>query len=128
MIQQCRLRRFEDDNSLEESSVKKSSGAAALNSAFSSSSNSNPGPSDPSKPEGDPATENGSTSAPVPTDITDFYSKIDAEEDDEEEQKVVSFEVSQDKIEILQKRCIQLEYPLLAEYDFRNDTRNPDIK
>lgn len=30
-------------------------------------------------------------------------------------------------IEDLQKRCIQLEYPLLAEYDFRNDTVNPDI-
>ncbi len=25
-------------------------------------------------------------------------------------------------------RCIVLEYPLLAEYDFRNDTVNPDIK
>lgn len=25
-------------------------------------------------------------------------------------------------------RCIELEYPLLAEYDFRNDTHNPDIK
>lgn len=24
-------------------------------------------------------------------------------------------------------RCIELEYPLLAEYDFRNDTVNPDI-
>lgn len=25
-------------------------------------------------------------------------------------------------------RCIELEYPLLAEYDFRNDTHNPDLK
>ena len=25
-------------------------------------------------------------------------------------------------------RCIEMEYPLLAEYDFRNDTNNPDIK
>lgn len=30
-------------------------------------------------------------------------------------------------IEELQKRCIHLEYPLLAEYDFRNDSVNPDI-
>lgn len=124
VIQQCRLKRTEDDNALEESSIKKTTGAAALNSAFSS------GPSDPSKaqnPEGD-GTGDGGAGAAVPTDITDYYSKIDAEEDDEEEQKVVSFEVSQDKIEVIQKRCIQLEYPLLAEYDFRNDTRNPDIK
>lgn len=33
-----------------------------------------------------------------------------------------------EKIEVVQKRCIELEYPLLAEYDFRNDTINPDIK
>ncbi|XP_047628082.1 general transcription and DNA repair factor IIH helicase subunit XPB isoform X2 [Phacochoerus africanus] len=34
---------------------------------------------------------------------------------------------SAEMIEELQKRCIHLEYPLLAEYDFRNDTVNPDI-
>ena len=27
----------------------------------------------------------------------------------------------------LQKRTMELDYPLLAEYDFRRDTRNPDI-
>ncbi|CAL8109362.1 unnamed protein product [Orchesella dallaii] len=125
VIQQCRLRRSDDDNALEESSIKKTSGAAALNSAFSA------GGADPSRsgnPSDDPTAGNeGGNDAAVPTDITDFYSKIDAEEDDEEEQKVVSFEVNQEKIEVIQKRCIQLEYPLLAEYDFRNDTRNPDI-
>lgn len=33
----------------------------------------------------------------------------------------------QEMIEELQKRCIHLDYPLLAEYDFRNDSVNPDI-
>lgn len=33
----------------------------------------------------------------------------------------------QEMIEELQKRCIHLEYPLLAEYDFRNDSVNPNI-
>ena len=59
-----------------------------------------------------------------------FYDKIDKEEEEDEEEvisKTVSFEVDQEKIEILQKRCIELEHPLLAEYDFRNDTHNPDI-
>lgn len=66
----------------------------------------------------------------VPEDITDYYDKMDkADEDDEEEGslKTVSFEVNQEKIEVIQKRCIELEHPLLAEYDFRNDTVNPDI-
>lgn len=64
----------------------------------------------------------------VPDDITSFYDKIDNEDDEEDATlKTVSFEVNQEKIEVLQKRCIELEHPLLAEYDFRNDTINPDI-
>jgi DNA excision repair protein ERCC-3 len=69
------------------------------------------------------------STAAVPDDITTFYDKIDNEEDDEEDASLqtVSFEVNQEKIETIQKRCIELEHPLLAEYDFRNDTINPDI-
>ena len=69
----------------------------------------------------------------VPDDIATFYQKIDAEDDDDEEAgkdgkiTTVSFEVDQDKIETLQKRTMELEYPLLAEYDFRHDSLNPDI-
>jgi len=68
----------------------------------------------------------------VPEDIQNFYSKIDAEDDEEEEvqgseKKLVSFEVNQEKLETLQQRTMAMEYPLLAEYDFRNDTLNPDI-
>ncbi|VDQ11976.1 unnamed protein product [Trichobilharzia regenti] len=40
---------------------------------------------------------------------------------------VLALEVNQDQIEILQKRCIELEVPLLAEYDFRLDRVNKDI-
>ena len=78
-----------------------------------------------------------STTAPdnaeVPDDIGSFYQKIDAEDDDDDEAgndgkiTTVSFEVDQDKIETLQKRTMELEYPLLAEYDFRHDSLNPDI-
>lgn len=66
---------------------------------------------------------------PVPEDIANFYEKIDNEEEDEDESglNTVSFEVNQEKIEVLQKRCIEIEHPLLAEYDFRNDTVNADI-
>ncbi|XP_066201350.1 general transcription and DNA repair factor IIH helicase/translocase subunit XPB [Saccopteryx leptura] len=63
----------------------------------------------------------------IPTDLFDFYEQMDKDEEEEEETQTVSFEVKQDMIEELQKRCIHLEYPLLAEYDFRNDSINPDI-
>ncbi len=76
---------------------------------------------------------NGSTDATVPEDISSFYQKLDAEDDDDEDGggkatiKTVSFEVDQEKLETLQKRTMELEYPLLAEYDFRHDAINPDI-
>jgi len=65
----------------------------------------------------------------VPNDITNFYEKLDKDEDDDEDTSLqtVSFELNQEKIETMQKRCLALEYPLLAEYDFRNDTHNADI-
>ncbi|XP_051909888.1 general transcription and DNA repair factor IIH helicase subunit XPB [Hippocampus zosterae] len=63
----------------------------------------------------------------VPEDIFSYYEQMDKEEEEEEETQTVSFEIQQEMIEALQKRCIELEYPLLAEYDFRNDTVNPDI-
>ena len=44
----------------------------------------------------------------VPEDIFDFYEKLDREEEDEEEEgamKTVSFEVKQENVEDVQKRC-----------------------
>ncbi|XP_055327559.1 general transcription and DNA repair factor IIH helicase subunit XPB-like [Paramacrobiotus metropolitanus] len=65
----------------------------------------------------------------IPQDIFDFYDKIDRDDDEDnpDQKQTVTFEVKQDMIEILQKRCIELEFPLLAEYDFRHDQHNPDI-
>ncbi|XP_059823508.1 general transcription and DNA repair factor IIH helicase subunit XPB [Hypanus sabinus] len=85
----------------------------------------------PSQSNGAASTSRGGEPAPlkadVPTDLFDFYEQMDKEEEEEEELHTVSFEVKQEMIEELQKRCIQMEYPLLAEYDFRNDTVNPDV-
>jgi len=91
----------------------------------------------------------------VPEDIAAFYQKLDGDDDDEEEDELledesqpealdengqpiakkprkkklttVSFEVDQEKLEVLQRRTMELDYPLLAEYDFRHDDVNPDI-
>ncbi|KAL7671211.1 hypothetical protein ACOME3_006115 [Neoechinorhynchus agilis] len=35
--------------------------------------------------------------------------------------------IKQDKIELVQKRVLELDYPLLSEYEFRNDTTLADI-
>lgn len=114
IIQQCRLRRdAEDDTDL--SVVARDVLSTTL-------------PNKPSQnlPD-DKADDKAQKAAEVPEDITAFYEKMEKEDDDVEDTQTVSFEVNQDHIEMLQKRCIELEYPLLAEYDFKNDTVNPDI-
>ncbi|CAF3560418.1 unnamed protein product, partial [Rotaria sp. Silwood2] len=62
------------------------------------------------------------TNEQVPDDIRRLYEKIDRDEEDLEDLKIVSFEIIQNKIELLRKRCQELEHPLLEEYDFRHDT------
>ncbi|KAG9508893.1 General transcription and DNA repair factor IIH helicase subunit XPB, partial [Fragariocoptes setiger] len=65
--------------------------------------------------------------AAVPDDICNYYERFERDDDDLDDLRVISFEVKQEEIETIQKRCIELDYPLLAEYDFREDTVNPDV-
>lgn len=46
-----------------------------------------------------------------------------------EAQQVYSFEVRPDLVERVKERCLPsgLNYPMLEEYDFRNDSTNPDV-
>ena len=44
------------------------------------------------------------------------------------EEEVHSFEILPTAVEQVKKRCIELDYPMLEEYDFRNDRHNPDLK
>ncbi|KAH9406425.1 TFIIH basal transcription factor complex helicase XPB subunit [Tyrophagus putrescentiae] len=55
--------------------------------------------------------------------LSGLKSAFEGDDQKPEDIETVSFEVNQS----IQKRCIELEYPLLAEYDFKNDTRNPDM-
>lgn len=46
-----------------------------------------------------------------------------------EEKETHSFEVDPNQVELVKQRCLPnaLNYPMLEEYDFRNDTVNPDL-
>ncbi|KAI4242895.1 MAG: hypothetical protein L6R40_003768 [Gallowayella cf. fulva] len=51
------------------------------------------------------------------------------EEDDDDEDKGLahSVEIPSDNVEAVQKRCLELNYPVLEEYDFKNDETNPPL-
>ncbi|KAG7193277.1 DNA repair helicase RAD25 [Scheffersomyces spartinae] len=49
-----------------------------------------------------------------------------SEEDEEDDLDAVhSFEIANESVEAVKKRCHEIDYPVLEEYDFRNDERNP---
>ncbi len=73
--------------------------------------------------------QESSASANVPKDIFEYYDKMDQDDDVALSKKSKShlLEIAKSEIEVLQKRCQELDYPLLAEYDFRNDPNIPNI-
>ncbi|OCH95466.1 DNA helicase [Obba rivulosa] len=52
---------------------------------------------------------------------------VDADEIEEDDDNVHAFEIDDAKIDDVKKRCNELEYPMLEEYDFRNDTVNANL-
>ena len=47
--------------------------------------------------------------------------------EDEGEDAVHSFEIPAESVETAQKQCLDLGYPVLEEYDFRNDRKNANL-
>ncbi|KAK6596773.1 DNA repair helicase RAD25 [Botrytis cinerea] len=59
----------------------------------------------------------------------DIYAKLNEEDDDDDEEEAVhSFEIADNCVEAVQKRCLDLALPVLEEYDFRNDEVNPNLE
>ncbi|EFW98853.1 tfiih complex helicase [Grosmannia clavigera kw1407] len=59
----------------------------------------------------------------------DMFAVLNEEEDadDDDKDAVHAFEVKDQGIEVVQKRCLDLGYPVLEEYDFRNDEVNANL-
>ncbi|CAK9436417.1 uncharacterized protein LODBEIA_P09750 [Lodderomyces beijingensis] len=57
-----------------------------------------------------------------------FASVVGNRDEDDDLDTVHSFEISHDSVEIVKRRCQEIDYPVLEEYDFRNDARNPDLE
>jgi len=65
-----------------------------------------------------------------PAKEADIYTTLREDDDDDEEEEIMrihSIEIPRDSVETVQKRCLDLEYPVLEEYDFHNDQVNPNL-
>ncbi|KAJ9474251.1 General transcription and DNA repair factor IIH helicase subunit XPB [Pseudozyma hubeiensis] len=64
-------------------------------------------------------------------DEADLFSAIigvDEADELDEDDTVHSFEITEEYIEQVKKRCNEIGYPMLEEYDFRNDQLNADLE
>lgn len=65
-----------------------------------------------------------------PSKEEDIYASLreDDDEDDENDEKHIhSIEIPREGVETVQKRCLNMDYPVLEEYDFHNDQVNPNL-
>ena len=66
-----------------------------------------------------------------PAKEADIYATLREDDDDEmddDELRIHSIEIPKDGVEAVQKRCLELQYPVLEEYDFHNDQVNPNLE
>mgnify|MGYP001077754980 CR=1 FL=1 len=62
-------------------------------------------------------------------DVEDIFASVVGNKDEDDDLDTVhSFEISNDSVEIVKRRCQIIEYPVLEEYDFRNDLRNAELE
>lgn len=59
----------------------------------------------------------------------DIFATLNEDDDDDEEADAVhAFQIADDAVEEVQKRCLGLGLPVLEEYDFRNDDANANLE
>ncbi|KAJ7746631.1 DNA helicase [Mycena metata] len=68
------------------------------------------------------------TSAQTDADLFTSVVGVEGDEIEEDDENVHAFEISDSRIDDVKKRCNELEYPMLEEYDFRNDTVNANLE
>jgi len=58
----------------------------------------------------------------------DMYAVLNEEDEDDEKEAVHAFQIQDEGIEVVQKRCLEIGFPALEEYDFRNDMVNANLE
>ncbi|KAI0023198.1 DNA repair helicase rad25 [Xylariomycetidae sp. FL0641] len=72
--------------------------------------------------------ENGQTETTDKPQPENPFSALREDDDDDNQEAVHAFEIPDTSVEIVQKRCLDIQFPMLEEYDFRNDDRNANLE
>lgn len=58
----------------------------------------------------------------------EVYDALNEDDDDDDQDVVHAFQIRDDAVSTVTKRCQELQYPALEEYDFRNDNINANLE
>ncbi|KAI1457597.1 DNA repair helicase RAD25 [Annulohypoxylon moriforme] len=72
--------------------------------------------------------ENTQQESTEPTQGQNPYDALREDDDDDNQDAVHAFQIEDSKIETVQKRALEIQYPMLEEYDFRNDDKNANLE
>lgn len=123
------------------SSLRSASESSSSSSSKPQASSSTPSSLAPSSATSTTTTKTPSTTTAAAVVATDHSDDSDNGNDDDDDDslfgigggglggihKVYAFEVQAKCVEDVKRRCIEIDYPTLEEYDFRNDTQNPNL-
>jgi DNA excision repair protein ERCC-3 len=71
--------------------------------------------------------DNAEQNPQVQRDDDIFVTLREEDDEDDDVDQVHSFEIPRSGVESVQKRCLELGFPILEEYDFRNDEVNTNL-
>ncbi|KAH9838348.1 DNA helicase [Rhodofomes roseus] len=86
-----------------------------------------PGTKETDKKKDDAAGKGSANASATDAELFTSVVGVEGDEVDEDDDNVHAFEIDDGKIDDVKKRCNELEYPMLEEYDFRNDTINANL-
>lgn len=58
----------------------------------------------------------------------DIYDALNDDDDNDDQDLVHAFQIRDDAVSEVTKRCLELKFPALEEYDFRNDNLNANLE
>ncbi|KAK7690604.1 transcription factor TFIIH complex ERCC-3 subunit [Cerrena zonata] len=123
MIREARVHSQQVDNSIKAATFTTSKAPVKGNLVI-------PGTSEAGKKKDDGMPGKNPASNPAGSKDAELFTSVvgvDGDEVDEDDDNVHAFEIDDTKVDEVKKRCSDLQYPMLEEYDFRNDTVNANL-
>ncbi|GAA6058537.1 hypothetical protein JCM10212_006976 [Sporobolomyces blumeae] len=87
-----------------------------------------PGQANAANGQGAEAGSDGKANRTADDDLFTTVVGLEKEDDMDDDDEVHAFEIQESEIEAVKRRCLDLDYRMMEEYDFRHDEVNPTLE